>query len=284
LLVVSLIWGSAFVAQRIAALQVGVFLFNGLRFLLGALVLLPFALWGKNQERSLPATPKDTLAGILMAGGLMWAGAALQQAGLQHTTAGNAGFITGLYVVFTPLLLALVPRQKPQPHILAAALLAVVGLFLLSTGGRMRLNPGDILELTGAVFWALHIILIGWLVKRVVILRLAIGQYLVCGLLSLLTGLIVESHPWQGLLTGWWAIVYTGALSVGLGYTLQAAAQRVAPPSDAAIFLSMEAVFAALFGWLFLAETLTVLQSVGCAVMLAGMLLAQARAFSEGKA
>jgi len=275
LLLVSFIWGSAFVVQRIAAVQIGVFFFNGLRFLLAALFLLPFALFIPHQPlRSFSLKQPETYA-ILFTGFLLWAGAGLQQAGLRYTTAGNAGFITGLYVVIIPILLALSGQYRPRPAIWLAAFMAASGLFLLSTGGKFLMNFGDALELAGAFFWALHVLTIAWLVKRMDVLLLAIGQYLACSVLNLITGFAFERETIPLLADSWWAIVYTGVLSVGLGYTLQIAGQREAPPADAAIILSMEAVFAALFGWLILDEALTPLQLLGCGIMLAGMLLAQ---------
>ena len=280
LLSVSVIWGSAFVAQRIAAVQSGVFWFNGLRFLLGALVLLPFYIFRRKQSTAIHLAPSRVIPGMLLAGAFLWAGAALQQAGLQYTTAGNAGFITGLYVVLIPVFLAVFWRRPARPTIWIAAGMAAIGLYLLSTGGQLaKLNPGDLLELAGAVMWALHVILIGTLVQRMDVLQLVIGQYLVCAALSLLTGLIVEMDSLPGIAESWGAILYTGILSVGVGYTLQATGQRVAPPADAAIILSTEAVFAALFGWLILDEILAPVQLLGCAVIFTGMLLAQADAF-----
>ena len=142
LLLVSVIWGSAFVAQRVAAEHMGVYLFNGLRFLLGALVLLPLAL--RRQAQAPPPTWK-TLPWMLLAGALIFAGASLQQLGMRYTTAGNAGFITGLYVVLIPIILAVGWRQPPRPVIWIAAALATLGLFLLSTGGRFALALGDAL-------------------------------------------------------------------------------------------------------------------------------------------
>jgi drug/metabolite transporter (DMT)-like permease len=221
-------------------------------------------------------------AGLLAAGFFLWAGAAFQQAGLIYTTAGNAGFITGLYVVLIPIFLAVRSTQRPRLLTWIASLLAAAGLFLLSTGGQMRLNPGDGLELAGAFFWALHVILVGWLVQRMPVLALAAGQYLACAVFSLGAGLMFEMETLPALSQGWWAIAYTGLLSVGLGYTLQAKSQRLAPPADAAIILSTEAVFAALCGWIFLAERLTAAQLAGCGVMLAGMLLAQSGSIMSG--
>jgi drug/metabolite transporter (DMT)-like permease len=270
LLVVAVVWGSAFVVCRLAAAQTGSFLYNGARFLVGALTLLPLA-WTRLRGLSRVEVWGGMLAGILLC-----VGAGLQQTGLRFTTAGKAGFITGLYVVLVPLFLALVWRQWPRWSTWAASLLAAAGLFLLSAVERLALAPGDGLELAGAVFWALHVILIGRLAQRVDVLRLALAQYLVCGLLSLMAGLVIKSPAAPGLASVWWAVLYTGVFSVGLGYTLQVVGQQHAPAADAAIILSGEAVFAALSGWLVLGEQLAPWQLLGCALMLSGMLLAQA--------
>jgi drug/metabolite transporter (DMT)-like permease len=286
LLSVALIWGSAFVAQRMAAVSSSVFLFNGLRFLLAALVVLPFAWLEIRRTTNKLHLERNSILGIGLAGLFLFGGASLQQAGLRYTTAGNAGFITGLYVVFIPIIEAVLLRRSPRPAIWTAALLSAAGLFLLSTGGRFALQVGDALELAGAFFWAGHVLWIGRMVQFTSALQLACGQYLVCGLVSTGAGLVFEPAMSIGIASAAWAIVYTGVLSVGLGYTLQAAAQRVAPPADAAIILSLEAVFAALAGWLFLNESLTLVQFSGCLVMLGGMLLAQIsslRGRSEGK-
>lgn len=282
LLLTSLIWGSAFVVQRLAAVEVGVFLFNGLRFLLAALALLPLARLPIFGPREIKPPQKKELLGVFVLGLLLWGGAGFQQAGLRYTTAGNAGFITGLYVVFIPLILGLGLRRTPRPVIWLAALLAAAGLFLLSTGGQMRVNPGDVLVLICAAFWACHVVLISELVRRVDLRVIVIGQYLICGTLSAATGILFEPGVWSALLQNWWTVAYTGLLSVGLGYTLQALAQRYAPPADAAIILSLEAVFAAGFGWLFLGELLNGWQLLGCGVMLVGMLIAQADILQQG--
>jgi drug/metabolite transporter (DMT)-like permease len=218
---------------------------------------------------------KATPLGVLAAGLLLAGGAAFQQAGLIYTTAGNAGFITGLYVVLIPILSLLIWRRAPASVIWIAAALSALGLYLLSTGGALRLNWGDGLVLVSAFFWALHVLLVGWIVTQMDALAFAVGQYLMCGLVSLALGFSFETSTLQGILQNWWSVAYTGILSVGLGYTLQVVAQRFAPPADTAIILSMEAVFAALSGWLILDERLAPLQLGGCAIMLAGMLLAQ---------
>lgn len=272
LLLVASIWGSAFVAQRLAAAQVGVFLFNGLRFILAALVLLPMAVRSKRPRRQWVMRDR-WLVGLL--GLLLASGAALQQWGLRYTTAGNAGFVTGLYVVIIPFVLAIGWRETPRTVIWLASVLAAAGLFLLSTSGSFLINPGDLLELAGAFMWAFHVILLGRLVQRLDVLPLSVVQYLLCGAVSLLLAIFMQGQLRIGTLDGWMAVVYTGVFSVGLGYTLQAVGQRHAPPADAAIILSMESVFAALFGWWILGEGLSGAQLLGCALMFAGILLAQ---------
>lgn len=255
-------------------MQVGVFVFNGLRFLVAAGVLVPLA-WIASKRDPSSIRLFEYLLGAAAAGLLLFVGSALQQAGLVYTTASNAGFITGLYVVFVPIIMAVVWRQRQSPVLWVAALLAAIGLYLLSTGGQIRLNPGDLMVLLSAVFWALHVILIGFLARRLDVLLLAVGQYFVCGLLNMLCGVLFESWNPAALSGSWWTILYTGVISVGIGYTLQLVGQRQAPPADAAILLSMEAVFAALFGWWLLDEQLNPVQLTGCGIMLAGMLLSQ---------
>jgi drug/metabolite transporter (DMT)-like permease len=276
LLLVAVIWGSAFVAQRVAALHMDIYLYNGARFLLGALVLLPFAWKYNSSDRPAAKTGRLGWPGILLAGILLFAGAAFQGLGLRYTTAANAGFITGLYVVLVPLLLALFWRQKPRPRIVMTAGLAAIGLLLLSTGGRFQLAPGDGMEFIGAIMWALHVILIGFLVKQAAVLHIAIGQNLVCAVLSLLVA-FSQAGPetWTRFASAWWTVVYTGVFSIGIGYTFQVVGQRDAPPADASVLLSMEAVFAVVFGWLLLDERLLPVQIAGCVLMIVAMLLAQ---------
>jgi drug/metabolite transporter (DMT)-like permease len=320
LLIVAVIWGSAFVAQRAGNEQVGPFTFNVVRFLIGGLVLSPILIWqrfrgkrtsspspsstlsqSKGADRANPhpstarlSSPKSSsgrLPGLpekskmwrsgLLLGLLLFGGASLQQLGLVTTTAGKGGFITGLYVVIVPLLLALFWRERVRWSNWAGAGLAVVGLFLLSITLRekLRLNPGDMWVLIGAFLWALHVVAIGKIAPGQDPLRLAATQYLVCALLCAIPALVLEWGTWGGLLKAAPSILYAGVLSTGLAYTGQVVAQRHTPPADAAIIMSLESVFAALSGWLVLSETLTAHQLLGCALMFAGMLLAQVSSF-----
>jgi drug/metabolite transporter (DMT)-like permease len=271
LLAVAVVWGSGFVGGRVAGTHLNAWVYNGTRFLTGALALLPLA-----ASRMHGLTRRELLGGTV-AGVVLVAASNLQQIGLQHTTAGKAGFITGLYVVLVPLFAALLWRQSPHWLAWTGSLLAAAGLFLLSGVERVALAPGDAWVLGGAVFWALHILLIGTLASTADPLRLGVVQFAACGLLSTPIGFVAGPDPLGGWDVGWWTIIYNGVLAAGLGLTLQTYAQRHAPATDAAVILSLEAVFAALFGWLLLAESLVPLQLLGCGLMLAGMLFAQAR-------
>lgn len=269
LLVTAVVWGGGMVVQRLAANNLGVFLFNGLRFLLGGLALLAL---GRFQLR---LTRREWLRVSLL--GLMLFGAsAFQQAGLKTTTAGNAGFLTGLYVVLVPLGMLIFLRQRSTWLTWAAALLAAAGTFLLSgSGGNFQLFKGDGLEMIGAFLWAAHVLLVARFAPKMDARSLAIGQFLTCSLFNLALGSLLEWQTWPGALTSIGALLYSGLISVGLGFTLQVVGQQYAPATDASLILSMEAVFAALLGALFLGESFKGVQMVGCGLILAAMLLAQ---------
>lgn len=281
LLLAAAIWGFAFVAQRVAMEHVGPFTFNAVRFALGSLaVLLVMRLRRKRRGAASVPRPgfgtRDLVLVTLLAGAVLFLGASLQQMGLVYTTAGKAGFITGLYVVIVPIL-GLAWRQRPGHGVWAGAAVAAIGLFLLSVSERLTISLGDSLVLAAAFFWAGHVLVIGWLTKRIAPLRLACLQFAVCSALSLVAALLLEEIQLGGLLGGAVPILYGGILSVGIAYTLQVVAQRKAPPAYAAIVLSLEAVFAVLGGWMLLSESLTGRQLAGCALMLGGVLLAQWR-------
>jgi drug/metabolite transporter (DMT)-like permease len=280
LLLTAFIWGFAFVAQRMGMDHIGPFMFNGIRFLLGALVLVPVFLRsraGGACRRSSGGGPSGIRVGAIT-GGVLFLGASLQQVGLVYTTAGNAGFITGLYVVIVPILgLALGARTNAGTWL--GAILAAVGLYLLSVSEALTIAYGDLLVLVGAFFWAIHVHLVGRFAGRMEASRLALSQYLACACLSLVVGLLIETTTLDGLYAASLPIFYGGALSVGVAYTLQIVGQRHAHPAHAAILLSLEAVFAALGGWLVLGEVMSARSLLGCALMLGGMLLSQLYGF-----
>lgn len=273
LLIVATIWGFAFVAQRMGMDHLGPFGFNAARFLLGAASLIPLLLIFK------PKKPDDFSAlikGGTLAGFVLFMGATLQQAGLVYTTASNAGFITGLYIMLVPFF-GLAIGERTQSNTWIGASLGAIGLYLLSVNEALSINPGDLLVLAGAGAWAVHVLLLSRLAPRFDNLRLAVCQFLVCALLSGIAAVMLE---WDTLkLENFSAtlgpILYAGLFSVGIAYTLQVIAQKDAPPSHAAIIMSLEAVFAAIGGWLLLSEQLNNRELLGCGLMLTGMLISQ---------
>lgn len=279
LLFTAVVWGAAFVAQRVGMNHVGPFTFNGVRFGLGALVLIPLARWRRAEWLAADASHPSVrwaqyLPACLIAGVFLFTGASLQQTGLLYTTAGKAGFITGLYVVLVPLLGRLF-GQKTDTLTWLGAILAATGLYFLSVTEQFTIAFGDLLELIGALFWAGHVLLVGRYATRLEPVAFSIGQFAVCSLLSLVTAGMRESITTAGLVGAAIPIGYGGLISVGIGYTLQVVAQKDAPPAHAAILLSLESVFAALTGWLLLQELMSGRAMFGCVLMLAGMLLAQ---------
>jgi drug/metabolite transporter (DMT)-like permease len=279
LLLTAAIWGFAFVAQRVGMDYVGPFTFNGVRFALGSIVLVPIILRNKkyrnvDEKASTGGASNALKLGGALLGITLFSAASLQQVGLVYTTAGNAGFITGLYVVIVPIL-GLFWRQRSDAGTWIGAFLAAIGLYLLSITDRFTISFGDLLELLGAFLWAVHVLIIGWLSPKIDSLKLACTQFTACSVLSLFTALLVETMAIKSILQAAIPILYGGVLSVGVAYTLQVVAQKKAHPAHAAILLSLEAVFAAFGGWLILDETMTFRGIIGCALMLAGMLLSQ---------
>jgi drug/metabolite transporter (DMT)-like permease len=217
---------------------------------------------------------KTILWGGSALGLALFSGASLQQIGLVYTTAGKAGFITGLYVIIVPLL-GLFWRQQPKVGTWIGAVLAAVGLYFLSVTEEFTIELGDLLVLIGAFFWAAHVLIIGWLSPRINPVKLAFSQYVACSILSLMTACVIENITMLAIFQAAIPILYGGLLSVGIAYTLQVVAQREAHPAHAAILLSLEAVFAAIGGWLILGEIISARGLFGCGLMLSGMLLSQ---------
>jgi drug/metabolite transporter (DMT)-like permease len=271
LIVVAIIWGFAFVAQTTGMEHLGPHSFNAARFLLGALSLIP--LWLILGKHKLPLN-KDLFIGGLVAGTVMFGGFSFQQIGLQYTTAGNAGFITGMYIVMVPIV-GVVLGHATNMKTWSGVLLALAGLYALSVSDDLTINKGDAMELIGAFFWTAHVLILGWLCRKVDAISLSILQFFVAAILAAIVMLIVEEPTLVQFELAMWPLLYAGVASSGIAFTLQIIAQRQVEPSVTALILSTEAVFAVIGGWLLLNEQLTSNQLTGCALMLTGMLISQ---------
>ncbi len=274
LLLTAAIWGFAFVAQRAGMDHVGPYTYNAVRFGLGGLSLMPLLLLKQNKRVSHGTASYRILYYGALAGLALFLGSTFQQLGLVHTTAGNAGFITGLYVIIVPLL-GLFKRVKAGAGVWMGAVMAVAGMYFLSINEGYTINFGDLLVLICAFFFAVHVIIVGWLSPMFNAIRLSIIQFFVTSLLSFFAALIYEEILWQDILNAAIPIIYGGVFSAGVAYTLQVVAQKDAPSAHAAIILSLESVFAVFGGWLLLNEEVTIRTLIGSGLMLTGMMAAQ---------
>jgi drug/metabolite transporter (DMT)-like permease len=259
--------------------SVGPFTFNAIRFALGSVSLIPIILLMRKNGTSgariaEPTDGRKMVLGGAVTGLALFMGATLQQVGLVYTTAGKAGFITGLYVVIVPLI-GLFWGQRPNRGTWAGACMGAAGLYFLSVSEDFTISFGDLLVLMGAFFWACHVLVIGWLSPRMDPIVLSFLQFAACSLFSLIAAVATETTTVRAVGDAMVPILYGGLVSVGVAYTLQVVAQRDAHPAHAAVLLSMEAVFAALGGCLILGEILPVRGLWGCGLMLSGMLLSQ---------
>jgi drug/metabolite transporter (DMT)-like permease len=281
LLLTAAIWGFAFVAQRIGSQYVGAFTFNGIRFALGGISLIPLIIYFDKKKKNYSSMGKDAsifvkktiIPGVLV-GIVLYIAATLQQIGLIYTTAGKASFITGLYMVFVPIM-GVFLKHKIGKNSWVGIGFAVIGLYLLSVNENFSVGYGDFLEIIGAVFWAVHILTIDYFSNKIEPLKLSCIQFVTCSLLSLITALIFEQITVVGISNALIPILYGGLLSVGVAYTLQVVAQKNAKPSHAAIILSMESVFGAIGGVLLLGESMSTRGYIGCILILGGILLSQ---------
>ncbi|WP_299934574.1 DMT family transporter [uncultured Nitratireductor sp.] len=271
LLLAGAMWGMGFVAQSTAMDAIGPFLFIGLRFAIACLSVLPFALWeSRRSTASLTVLDKRNFVVI---GVLLFAGMAAQQVGLLTTTVTNSGFLTGLYVVMVPFLAVLLFRQWPHRIVWPAALSALAGIWLLSGAGKVSLQIGDWLTILCALFWALQVIMIGRSASHTGRpVTLSVTQFGVTALIALAIAALIEPIDLAAIRIALPEILYAGVFSGGIAFTLQVIGQRYTTAPQAAIFLSTEAVFAALFGAIFLGERLPPLGLAGCGLIFAAIL------------
>ena len=279
MLLAASIWGFAFVAQRVGMQTMGPHWFNSLRFFIGVVALTPVVIWmDRAQAKSSTEGPKSSTKTLLMGGAvaglLLFIGATFQQVGLQYTTAGKAGFITGMYIFFVPLI-GLFFRMKTGLGTWLGAAIALWGLYLLSINEDFTLSKGDTLQLICAVAFAGHVLMIGYLASRMDTVKLSLVQFFVAGLLAMILALYFEQLTWGMIKSTAVPLLFAGVMSTGIAYTLQTIAQQHAHPSHAAIILSSEGVFAVIGGFLLLNEVLPAQGLLGCGLILVGMLMSQ---------
>jgi drug/metabolite transporter (DMT)-like permease len=266
---VAILWGTGFIAQGVAGQYHVAYLFNGASFMLAAVILLPFIPRGKK-------IPRGQWKWMLIAGVILFIATALQQVGLLYTKVANAGFLTSLYAVFTPFLLWLGFRERPHWMDLVAVIAATIGAYFLSSAGKgFEFQNGDSLEMIGAIFWGLHFVVLGKFASRFEPVSFASGHFLVSGVLNFLMGLALENLGQLTPLPVIGAIIYRASLSIGIGYTLQVWGQNHTPPTDAALILGLEAVFAAIVAWFVFRQILLPLQVLGCVIILMAVMFSQ---------
>ena len=272
LLFTALIWGTAFVAQRLGMDYMGPITFQSVRMLLGFATLLPVVLLRRRRQRAAFRSPSPRAA--LTCGLVLAAAGTLQQIGLTTTPAGKAGFISALYVVLVPVLGLFLGRKTGTRTWIGVAL-SVLGLYLLSSVGRFSLSAGECCILISALLYALHILVIDRWAPGCDGTALSCLQFLVAGLAALLPGLLLEQPALAQIWRARWALLYTGVLSCAVAYTLQIMGQQRVPPTLASLIMSLESVFSALAGALFLRETMGGRELLGCGLMLLAVVLSQ---------
>lgn len=277
LVLTAVIWGFAFVAQQVGAEYLGTFTFNGIRFLLGAISLIPVILLFEREVIN-KTQLKKIIPASFITGTVLFIASTLQQYGLElGTPAGKAGFITGLYTVIVPILSLIIFRHNTNLYIWIGAVMAVFGLLLLNLDENFTLSfgAGEISVFIGAIFWAIHILVIDKFVGEISPLKFSMGQFIVCGIESMACAMIFEDISLRGIQMALIPILYGGLMSVGVAYTCQALGQKNSDPTLAAIVLSMESVFSVIGGVLLLHAHMEVQGYVGCALIFGGIVLSQ---------
>ena len=281
LLLTAFIWGTAFVAQSVGMDHLGPFSFNGIRCLIGAVALLP-CIWFLNRMNKDPETDgsekeksgKDLITGGVACGVLLFTASSLQQAGIQYTTAGKAGFITAFYIVIVPVL-GIFLHKKIQWKVWMAVLLALVGLYFLCITESFSVGKGDALVFLCALVFSVHILVIDHFSPKVDGVKMSCIQFFVNGILSFPFMFVLETPRFVSVAAAWMPLLYAGVLSCGVAYTLQILGQKNVNPAVASLILSMESCFSVLAGWIILGERLSFRESSGCILMFLAIILAQ---------
>ena len=284
LLLTAFIWGVAFVAQSVGGEAVGCFTFNGVRSLIGAIVLIPviFFLDGQKkkelgEEKFLEqkGDKKTLILGGICCGVMLCIASNFQQFGISFTTVGKAGFITAMYILIVQIF-GLFMKKKVGAKVWIGVVLATIGLYMLCmTSESFSLSKGDFLVLICALFFSLHILIIDYFSPKVDGVSMSCIQFFVCGVISTAIAFVTESPSLHSILSGWLPILYAGVLSCGVAYTLQIVGQKNMDPTVASLILSLESVFSVLAGWVILNQTLSGREILGCILMFLAIILAQ---------
>ena len=278
LLAASFFWGTTFVAQILGMEGLGPYTYAATRFALG--VLFIGALWflyrDKRAEQRRAGTFRSGFRAGIPVGLAMFVGVTLQQVALLYTTAGKTAFITTVYIVLVPLAAVLL-GQRVRAVQWGGAVLAFAGVYFLSAHGETTINTGDLLVLICSFFWMAQILLIDRYARAVDAIELCFMQMIICTIGSAVLAAIYESFAWSDIWGAAVPILYAGLFSCGVAYTCQILGQAYVEPTQAAILMSTEAIFAAVAGWIVLGETMSGVQLLGCALLLGGALMAQVR-------
>ncbi|MEO8884397.1 MAG: DMT family transporter [Devosia sp.] len=274
LVITTVLWGFAFVAQKTAMSGMGPFTFSAVRYALGALVIVPLVVWEIRRVKPTISRRDWKLIAVLCLS--FFLGVYLQQAGLTMTTATNGGFLTSLYVLIVPLLAIVIFHRLPHRIVWIGMPIAIVGVFLLHGGQLDRFTLGDLLVIGCAICWAVQVLLLGDIARSTKLpITVSVMCFAATALLSTIGALTFEHPDFTGIASGWVEILYAGILSTAVAFTLQAIAQQYVPPANAAIVLSAESLFAALGGAWLLGERLPPVGYVGAAMIFIAIVLVE---------
>ncbi len=286
----ALIWGAAFVAQSVGMDYVGPFTYLCSRSVIGGIVLLPLIKFFGNKSDNIPASDSKSKK-VLIIGGIccglaLFIASSFQQAGIKYTTVGKAGFITSLYMIVVPIAGILLGR-KSSKKVWVSVVIAIIGMYFLCMNGESGINKGDLLVLCASFGFSFHILVIDHFSPKVNGIKMSCIQFWVCAAASGICMFIFEKPDINSILSAWASILYAGALSSGVGYTLQIIAQKDIDPTVASLICSLESVFSVLFGWILLNQALSAKELFGCVLVFIGVVLTQIpdrkKAFSRRK-
>ncbi len=276
LMLMAFVWGTGFVAQSKGMDYIGANTFNGLRMLVGSLVLLPFALINRKKAKKIgDLSDKSLIKSAVICGIILCAASTIQTYGLAYTTAGKSGFVTAMYIIFVPIISIFIGKSISKRTI-ACALVALFGMYLLCmSGNNTSINFGDFLTLICAILFSLHIIVVDHYTNKVDAIAFSCIQFFTCGVINVVIMLIFEDFSFEIVKQCIPSILYSGIFACGIGYTLQPIGQRYAEPSVASIIMSLESVFALLAGIVILKEIPLLTEIIGCITMFAAIIAIQ---------